>query len=87
MDYLRCEYGPGLFKSEYIIKFKVANPAEFNWLFVNKEDVKPLDEKNGLIKLKGCYESRDGMVLVHINDVADYRTAPFVVYLEYIVRE
>ena len=86
MDYLKCEYGPGLFKHEYAIKFRGDN-RRGNWCWVNKEDVKSLDEKNGLVKLRECSKPSDGMVLVHINDVGDHRVSPFVVYLEDIIHE
>ena len=83
--YLKCGYKPGLFPSEYVINFRVSNPDAEESLFVNKADVKPINQEKGLVKLRGCSEPEDGKVLVEINDVGDCRLSSYAVYLDDIV--
>ena len=87
MEYsLKCNYSEGMFSHERFIKFKVVNPTQQNWCFVNKEDVMPSkidteeveDGKKGLVKVV-IKSLKEGKFLVGINDVADKRESRFYV--------
>lgn len=76
MAYVKCNYGEGMFSSEYFIDFGdgVEYNVPFGGMFVNKEDVIPYKEKEftGLVKAALQEFSKD-KALVSINDVGEHR--------------
>jgi len=79
--YLKCTYGKGLFKEEYLINFNSANQ---NWCSVNKTDIIPLDEKNGYVKCQLASKQEREAIIV-INDVGDHRQSSFRVNISDLV--
>ena len=75
MNYLKCQYSKGMFSHEYVIKFNImSSPSSCyeNWMFVKKEDVIPITEDVGLVKLLGMKKVKDEY-MVSIMDVGDHR--------------
>lgn len=83
-SYLKCEYAPGLFSHEHLITFNSSRQYE-GWMFVNKNDVTPITEKEGLVKLLGVIEIDLEHSRVFINDVGDHRISNRVVPREEVV--
>jgi len=80
MKYLRCKYskkgGPvALFSNEYIIHFDM-QPANYlkilgNWMIVRKEDVIPITNDIGLVRLLDIEKDKNGCV-ISIMDVGNH---------------
>jgi hypothetical protein len=77
--YMKCEYYSGMWGNEYCIKFKTTGSNEPETVLVNKEDVRPLTETKGLVKVivKDFEESR---ALIEINDAGNHKRLRFYVY-------
>lgn len=76
-SYAKCNYAEGMFSSEYLITFKGCNDP-LGGVFVNKEDVIPLDEIYGLVKLK-YFKKEGAKSKIGINDVGNHRVSSFTV--------
>tara|TARA_Y100000310_G_C19988708_1_gene493122 strand:+ start:204 stop:485 length:282 start_codon:yes stop_codon:yes gene_type:complete len=84
--YLRCEYSPGPFSNERVIGFKNLKGLP-SFCFVRAEDVIPLDNEYGLVKLTGL-TPYEGGVFAHVIDVGDHRISRFLVpKSEIVLRE
>ncbi len=80
MKYLKCQYskkgGPvALFSNECMIQFDM-QPANYlknlwNWMIVRKEDVIPITEDIGLVKLINVEKAKEGCV-ASIMDVGNH---------------
>ena len=83
MPYLKCKYYQGVFSHEYFILF---NCSHQNWCFVNKEDVKPINGVNGLVKVVLRSIEEDSAV-IGINDTGDMRQTSFMVPKEEVIEK
>jgi len=79
--FLKCRYGEGMFSHEYMVQFRLRPQlvGDYNWMFVNKEDVVPLQKHEGLVRLVNFLDEGDSYV-VGINDVGDHRVSRKRVY-------
>ena len=76
MKYLKCLYYNGMFPDEYLITLKVNAPISQNWYWVNRDDVIPIDENSGLVKLVSLEEG-EKTSFVGINNLGDHRISFF----------
>ena len=86
VPYLKCNYGEGCFNHEYFVDFRVSEKGQ-SFCFVNKVDVLPLNEREGLLKLLASedYLGDEEKKMVKIRDIGDNRISNFVVYPEDII--
>ena len=71
MNYLTCQYGPGLFSTQKTATFQ-NDLGESCSLFVLPEEIIPLEGNQGLLRTRACW-SEGPVSHVRINDLLEQR--------------
>lgn len=83
MEYLKCRYSRGALPDEYCVYLKSFPPQGL--FFVRKKDVLTITEKDGLLRLVGLEEIRDGF-RARFNDPGGYNLTTIIVPKSEIIK-